>query len=44
MSINPQLLGDPWFTTMTTISIPAVAGGTGTGGIIGPIPGGANLT
>lgn len=44
MSINPQLLGDPWWTGAVTINIPATAPGTGTGGVIGPIPGGANLT
>lgn len=44
MSINPQLLGDPWWTGVVVINIPAFAPGTGTGGVIGPIPGGANLT
>jgi hypothetical protein len=34
MAINPQLNGDPWFTGMTTINIPAVEAGAGTGGII----------
>ena len=44
MSLNPQLGGDPWWTGVQTINIPAIAPGTGTGGVIGPIPGGANLT
>lgn len=35
MSINPQLNGDPWFTGVQTINIPAVAPGTGSGGIFG---------
>ena len=37
MAVNPQLNGDPWFTGLTTINIPAVKPNTGTGGIIGPI-------
>lgn len=37
MAVNPQLLGDPWFTGLTTINIPSVKPNAGTGGIIGPI-------
>lgn len=35
MAINPQLNGDPWFTGVQTINIPALAPGTGSGGIFG---------
>ncbi len=41
MAANPQLNGDPWFVGLTTINIPAVDPGAGTGGIIGPIPSGS---
>lgn len=33
MALNPQLNGDPWFTSLTTINIPAIQPGAGTGGI-----------
>lgn len=35
MSVNPQLNGDPWFTGVQTINIPAVSPGAGSGGIFG---------
>jgi hypothetical protein len=35
MAINPQLGGDPWFTGVQTINIPAIAPGAGSGGIFG---------
>jgi hypothetical protein len=35
MRLNPQLNGDPWFVGPTTVLIPRIAPGTGSGGVIG---------
>jgi hypothetical protein len=37
MAQNPTLAFDPWFATITTLTIPPVKPGAGTGGIFGPI-------
>lgn len=39
MALNPQLLGDPWFTGVQTINLPAVDPSAGSGGIIAATPG-----
>jgi len=35
MEANPNLGSDPWWSTITTIVLPPVTAGAGTGGIIG---------
>lgn len=39
MSLNPQLLGDPWISGVQTINLPDVDASAGTGGIIAATPG-----
>jgi len=38
MALNPQLQGDPWFIGLTTINLPPVQAGAGSGGIIQAAP------